>query len=71
VARRWSALEDAFSAEPGGCPVDAPRAAKLATEYNDFQGRDGMEADGWYRRQVLPVLIRRSMAALLNAEAPR
>lgn len=68
VARRWSSLEDAFAARPGGRPASAEEAAELARECNDFHGRDGTEADGWYRRQVLPALVRRSMAALFNAE---
>lgn len=71
VARRWDTLEAAFAGEPGGRPLDAARAAVLAVEYNDFQGRDGVEADAWYRRQVLPALVRRAMAALFQKEAVR
>jgi carbon-monoxide dehydrogenase medium subunit len=71
VARRWDTLEAAFACEPGGRPLDAARAAVLAAEYNDFHGRDGVEADAWYRRQVLPALVRRAMAALLQREAVR
>ena len=63
VARRWTALEQAFAAEPGGFPQDAERAAALALENNDFQGRDGVEAQGWYRRQVLAPLVKRGVAA--------
>lgn len=71
VARRWHALENAFAGEPGGRPVDAERAAALAAGCNDFQGREGIEADGWYRRQVLPALVRRSMEALFSNEGAR
>lgn len=71
VARRWTTLEAAFSREPGGCPANAQIAATLAEECNDFVGRDGIEADGWYRRQVLPALVRRGMEALLHKEAAR
>ncbi len=71
VGRRWNSLENAFAAEPGGCPADAKTAERLAAECNDFHGRDGTEADGWYRRQVLPALVRRSMASLLGTETAR
>ncbi len=71
VARRWTTLEAAFSREPGGFPANAQIAATLAEECNDFVGRDGIEADGWYRRQVLPALVRRGMEALLQKEAAR
>ncbi len=64
VARRWPALEQAFAAEPGGFPADADRAAALALEHNNFQGRDGVDAQGWYRRQVLAPLVKRAVAAL-------
>lgn len=71
VARRWLSLEHALATEPGGSSADAETAYTLATGSNDFQGRDGLEADGWYRRQVLPALVRRCMAALLKTEATR
>ncbi|MBB4010085.1 FAD binding domain-containing protein [Allorhizobium taibaishanense] len=71
VGRRWTALEKAFAAQPGGRPADAKSAEALAVESNDFKGRDGIEADGWYRRQVLPALVRRSMSVLLNREVGR
>lgn len=55
VARRWSALEDALE----GRPLDPEAAAEAARErIDDFQGRDGVEAPGWYRTQVLPKLVR-------------
>jgi len=67
VARRWNSLENAFAARPGGRPASAEEAAELAGDCNDFHGRDGTEANGWYRRQVMPALVRRSMAALFTA----
>jgi len=67
VARRWTALEQAMAAGPAFA-LDPERAAGLALEHNDFQGRDGREADGWYRRQVLPPLVKRGVAALLETE---
>jgi carbon-monoxide dehydrogenase medium subunit len=71
VARRWTTLEEAFSAERDGRPASGEIAASLAAQCNDFEGRDGIEADGWYRRQVLPALVRRSMEALLQEDAAR
>ncbi|NGN43902.1 molybdopterin dehydrogenase [Mesorhizobium sp. CGMCC 1.15528] len=68
VARRWTALEKALADEPGGFAPNPERAAELAAENNDFHGRDGTEADGWYRRQVLPALVKRGVAALLKTE---
>jgi carbon-monoxide dehydrogenase medium subunit len=68
VSRRWTALEHAFAKEPGGFPQDAARATALAVEHNDFEGRDGTEAQGWYRRQVLAPLVGRAVASLLSAQ---
>ena len=61
VARRWTRLEAALV----GAPLDAGAAHRLATGLvDDFTGRDGVEAPGWYRVGVLPALIRRAVAAL-------
>jgi carbon-monoxide dehydrogenase medium subunit len=60
VARRWSALEAALQGELPSPEV----AAEAAAAANDFKGRDGPEADGWYRREVLPALVRRGVAEL-------
>lgn len=60
VARRWSTLETVL-----GSHLPAPsEALALAEASNDFVGRDGVEADGWYRRQVLPALFARAVGAL-------
>lgn len=61
VARRWTALEAAFAREPGATP---DRAAVLAREAADFTPRDGIEAPGWYRVEVLPALVRRAFAQM-------
>jgi carbon-monoxide dehydrogenase medium subunit len=60
VARRWRALEAALQ---GGLP-SPETASEAAAAANDFKGRDGPEADGWYRREVLPALVRRGVAEL-------
>lgn len=65
VARRWTALEQALD----GRTLNPERAAELAATLNDFKGRDGIEADGWYRREVLPALVRRCTTALLSGES--
>jgi carbon-monoxide dehydrogenase medium subunit len=65
VARRWAALEAALA----GKSVTPEEAKALAEKTNDFIGRDGIEAEGWYRREVLPALVRRAFAALAKGGA--
>ncbi len=65
VARRWTALEDELS----GKAVTPEETQALAEKTNDFMGRDGIEAEGWYRREVLPALVRRAFAALQKGGA--
>jgi carbon-monoxide dehydrogenase medium subunit len=65
VARRWTALEAALA----GQVVTPEEAQALAKKTNDFIGRDGIEAEGWYRREVLPALVRRAFAALQKGGA--
>jgi len=61
VARRWPALEQALE----GRSIDPGAAADLARERTgDFAGRDGVEAPGWYRTQVLPSLVRSAFQSL-------
>jgi len=61
VARRWPALEEALE----GRSIDPAAAARLARERTgDFTGRDGVEAPGWYRAQVLPSLVRSAIQSL-------
>ncbi|MEH6719550.1 MAG: FAD binding domain-containing protein [Aurantimonas endophytica] len=66
-ARRWISLEDALMRKPEALAFPE-RAADLAREHMDFTGRDGVEAEGWYRCQVLPALVRRAIAALPRLE---
>lgn len=65
VARRWTALEIALA----GKAVTPEEAQAQAEKTNDFIGRDGIEAEGWYRREVLPALVRRAFAALAKGGA--
>ena len=63
VARRWEALEVALV----GRTLDPQMAFELAQTNNaTFDGRDGIEAPGWYRVKVLPSLMRRAAHALLE-----
>ncbi|WP_244630867.1 FAD binding domain-containing protein [Aureimonas sp. ME7] len=59
-ARRWRALEEALGEWTGG------DALALASRHNDFTGRESIEAEGWYRREVLPVLAVRALKALAS-----
>jgi len=61
VARRWWRLE----ADLIGRSLDSGWAAGKAESYSeDFRGRDGVEAPGWYRVKVLPILVRRAVDAI-------
>jgi carbon-monoxide dehydrogenase medium subunit len=61
AARRWPALEQALE----GRALDPEAAAERARERTgDFTGRDGVEAPGWYRTQVLPSLVRSAFQSL-------
>lgn len=61
TAKRWHSLEEELvgsSHEPAAISL---RAADLL---GDFNAREGSEAPGWYRKQVLPVLAARALTAL-------
>lgn len=61
TARRWTALEAAIE----GRTLSTSEIAAIATDLTgDFSGRDGIEAPGWYRVQVLPALVRRAFEHL-------
>jgi aerobic carbon-monoxide dehydrogenase medium subunit len=61
VARRWTHLETALK----GRSMSPELAAELAeASVGDFQGRDGVEAPGWYRVKVLPSLVRKAFQSL-------
>ncbi|MBU1258485.1 MAG: FAD binding domain-containing protein [Alphaproteobacteria bacterium] len=63
TARRWTALEDALA----GQTLDPARASAIARSLTaGFSGREGVEAPGWYRVQVLPALVGRAVAALAS-----
>ncbi len=60
-ARRWKRLE----ADLIGHAIDPGHCAEKAEQYSDdFQGRDGVEAPGWYRVKVLASLVRRAARAI-------
>lgn len=62
VARRWPSLETALV----GQRLDADAATEKARAVaGDFHGRDGVDAPGRYRVQLLPALVRRAVAALV------
>ncbi|RWX81074.1 molybdopterin dehydrogenase [Neorhizobium lilium] len=69
VARRWISLEAVLAIEPASVSADPERMRALAAQCVDFRGRDGIEADGWYRCQVLPTLVRRAIASLSAKES--
>lgn len=62
VARRWLGLEAALVGNPLDPETIYSAAARLTDE---FAGRDGVEAPGWYRVSVLPALVRRAGASVL------
>jgi carbon-monoxide dehydrogenase medium subunit len=61
VARRWHALEDAMT---GAALVPHRIAGQAAELLEDFDARDGIEAEGWYRLKVLPTLARRALETI-------
>jgi carbon-monoxide dehydrogenase medium subunit len=63
VARRWTRLED-FARGRSLSEEDLALAARDMVE--EFHARDGIEAEGWYRIQVLPALVRRAFRNLLS-----
>jgi carbon-monoxide dehydrogenase medium subunit len=65
-ARRWPGLERKLV----GHPLDPQKAGAFAeAELGAFTGRDGVEAPGWYRVQVLPALVRRAVDAALHGQS--
>ncbi|OYU20262.1 MAG: FAD-binding molybdopterin dehydrogenase [Rhodobacteraceae bacterium PARR1] len=61
TARRWSSLEDRLT----GTALDPARAEAAAREMSDdFTARDAVDAPGWYRLSVLPVLLRRAFTQI-------
>ncbi len=61
TARRWTALEDRLI----GTAYDPARAEAEARKLTDgFTAREAIDAPGWYRLSVLPVLLRRAFLKL-------
>lgn len=61
VARLWPELAAAMT----GRPLDADEAVRTARELaGAFTPRSSVEADGWYRLQVLPTVVGRAVRAL-------
>lgn len=67
TARRWTEVEALLVDGPLD-PVVAEHAARRCA--GTLRGRDGVEAPGWYRERVAPVLLRRAMAAALAPGTP-
>jgi carbon-monoxide dehydrogenase medium subunit len=66
--RRWTELEEQLA----GRKLEPATAQDLARGCADvFKGRDGIEAPGWYRVEVLPALVRRAAEALLARQPAR
>jgi carbon-monoxide dehydrogenase medium subunit len=65
-ARRWTSLETAIR---GRRPTPADVAMLAKETAGAFQGRDGVEAPGWYRVKVLPELARRAFEDLAERKA--
>jgi carbon-monoxide dehydrogenase medium subunit len=65
TARRWHALEVLIE----GRTLAPSEIGVMAMDITDgFSGRDGIEAPGWYRVQVLPALVRRAFESLAMQE---
>ncbi len=63
VARRWSSLESQLH----NAALQADEIAAVARRcLGDFNGRDGIDAPGWYRIRVLPEVARRAFLDLLS-----
>lgn len=66
--RRWTGLEAALE----GHAFDPVTIAALTGALTgEFTGREGVEAPGWYRTKVLPVLVRQAFEALAAQMAER
>ena len=66
TARRWQGLEALVE----GRALTPSDISAMADEMpKEFSGRDGIEAPGWYRVQVLPVLVRRAFEDTCGQES--
>jgi carbon-monoxide dehydrogenase medium subunit len=66
TARRWLKLEASVE-DRALTPSEIGAMAEEMSK--EFSGRDGIEAPGWYRVQVLPVLVRRAFEDLVGQES--
>jgi carbon-monoxide dehydrogenase medium subunit len=61
VAHRWSDCEEALT----GRALTAKSAEEAARSHApDLPSRDGIDAPAWYRREVVPVLLRRAVESI-------
>lgn len=61
TARRWTSLEERLT----GTTLDPALAEAAARQLTgDFSARDAVDAPGWYRLSVVPVLLRRAFTQL-------
>lgn len=59
--RRWQNLEQALEGQPTDPAIAETAARDLIA---DFTGRDAVDAPGWYRTSILPVLVRRAFETI-------
>ncbi len=59
--RRWQNLEQALEGQPVNPAIAETGARDLIA---DFTGRDAVDAPGWYRTSILPVLVRRAFETI-------
>lgn len=61
VARLWQEFADAIVGSAPNAEAAEGKARELAGGLN---ARDGVEAEGWYRLQILPALVKRAMGTI-------
>jgi carbon-monoxide dehydrogenase medium subunit len=59
--RRWQNLEQTLEGQPLDSAIAETAARDLLA---DFTGRDAVDAPGWYRTSILPVLLRRAFETI-------
>lgn len=64
VPHRWVEMETAIVGRRLSADDAAATAERLKTT---LDCRDGVEAPGWYRRDVIPTLARRAVASVVTA----
>jgi aerobic carbon-monoxide dehydrogenase medium subunit len=66
--RRWQNLEQALEGQSLSAAIAETAARDLIA---DFTGRDAVDAAGWYRTSVLPVLVRRAFETMQADDTTR